>query len=120
MPSRIDIGRIGDDQVVALAAERLEQVAAVQRDAVFEPVIGDIARGDLERVLGDIDRIDRGIGKMPRGEDRKAAGAGAEIEHAFDRGGIVDQRAASSSSPPKCESSSSPMKERGTITRSST
>ena len=51
MPSRIDIGRIGDDEVVALAAERLEQIAAVQRDAILQPVFADIARGDRERVV---------------------------------------------------------------------
>ncbi|MGY3440314.1 hypothetical protein ACVW17_000315 [Bradyrhizobium sp. USDA 4473] len=31
---------------------------------------------------------------MPSGQDRKAAGAGAEVEHAVDVGGIADQRGA--------------------------
>ena len=47
----IDIGRIGNDEVVALAAQRLEQIAAVQCKPVLQPVIADIARGDFERVL---------------------------------------------------------------------
>src|SRR5689334_18374049 len=82
---RIDIGRIGDNQVIALACKRGEEIAAMQCDAVFEPVIGHIARSDCECVLGDIDGINGGVGKMPRGQNSKAAGAGAEVEHAFDR-----------------------------------
>jgi hypothetical protein len=89
----IDVRRIGDDQIVALAAERSEEIAAVQRDAVFEAVFADIARGDRERVLGNVHGIDSGARKMPRGEDGEAAGAGAEVEHAFDIGG-VHQRSA--------------------------
>ena len=66
----------------------------MQRDPVLEAVIGDVARGDGEGVLGNVHRVDPGIGKIPAREDREAAGAGAEVEHAFDLGGILDQRAA--------------------------
>ncbi len=48
---RVDIGRIGNDQVVALAVQRLEQIAAVQREPVLQPIIADIARGDFECIL---------------------------------------------------------------------
>ena len=92
MPSRIDIGRIGNDQVVALSAERPEQVAPMQPDAVFKTIIGDVARGDLERVLRNIHRVDPRIRKLPRGEDRQTARAGAEVEHAFDA--LRDRRSA--------------------------
>ncbi len=47
----VDIGRIGDDEIVASVAERLEQVAAVKREAILKAVIADVASGDLERVL---------------------------------------------------------------------
>src|SRR2546425_1784498 len=47
----IDIGRVGDDEVVALAGKRGEQIAAMQRDAILQPVIADIACGDRERIL---------------------------------------------------------------------
>ena len=115
----VDIRRVGDDQVVFGVTERGEQVAAMQADPVIEPVFADIRVGDVDRTLGDIDGIDRGVRKMLRGEDREASRSRAEIEHPLDRAGIVDQRPASPS-PPKCDSRSSPMKERGTMTRSST
>ena len=47
----VDIGRIGNDEVVARVAQRLEQVAAVQRQPMLEAVIADIVRGDVERNL---------------------------------------------------------------------
>ena len=34
----VDIGRVGEDQVVALAGQRLEQVAAMKRDPVAQPM----------------------------------------------------------------------------------
>ena len=47
----VDIGRIRDDEIVAVVAERLEQIAAIQCQAVVEAVVGDVARGDLECIL---------------------------------------------------------------------
>ena len=73
MPSRVDIGWIGDDQVVAPAADRLEQVAPMQRHPVFQTVIGNVARGDGEGVSGKIDRVDTGIGKRTGREHRETA-----------------------------------------------
>ena len=66
----------------------------MQRDPVLEAVIGDVARGDGEGVLGKVDRVDPGIGEIPAREDGETAGAGAEVEHAFDLSGILDQRTA--------------------------
>src|SRR6185437_7463078 len=65
----IDIGWIGDDEVVALVSKRGEEITAMQCDAVFEPVIGHIARRDRERVLGDVYSINGGVGKMPGGQN---------------------------------------------------
>ena len=46
----VDIGRIGEDQVVALGAERGEKIALDERDPVGKVVLLDIAPRDLERV----------------------------------------------------------------------
>src|ERR1700676_1515139 len=70
---RVDIGRIGDNQVVALVTERLEQVAAMQRHPFFKSVVGDIARGDFERASGNIYRIDPRMGKAPAREHGETA-----------------------------------------------
>ena len=88
----VDIGRIGHDQVVAAACDRREQVALQQPDAVFHPVIGDIALGDLQRVFRQFDRIHHGVGEPHRRENRKAPGAGAKIENASNPVGIAHQR----------------------------
>src|SRR5262245_6335137 len=88
----IDIGRVGDDEIVALVAKRREEIATVQRDAIVKGVIRNIAGSYSERIFGNVDGVDRGMGEMAGGEDRKAAAAGAEVEHACDIGGIADQR----------------------------
>ncbi len=64
----------------------------MQRQAVFKPIIGDIAGCDIQRVSGDIHRVDLRLRKGVRGQNRKAARAGAEIKHILHRTGIVDQR----------------------------
>src|SRR5882724_9975088 len=87
----IDIGRVGDDQVVALVADRPEQVAAVQHHPFLKAEAGNVAGGDVERILGDVDRVDRRVRKAPARQNGKTAGAGAEVEHVFDPSGIVDQ-----------------------------
>jgi hypothetical protein len=48
---RVDIGRIGDNQVVAPVAERPKQIAPVKAYPVFKTVIGNVARGDFKGVL---------------------------------------------------------------------
>ena len=46
---RIDIGRVGQDQIEFLLAERCEKIALMKRDAMPKPVFRDIAAGDLKR-----------------------------------------------------------------------
>src|SRR4051794_18507483 len=45
----IDIGRVGNDQIVARLTDRLEQVATMQGYAVFKAIISNVAGGDVER-----------------------------------------------------------------------
>jgi hypothetical protein len=85
-----DIGRIAQDQVVALALDGGEQVGLDRPHAVFERVIGDVAAGHGEGVGRDVDRIDRGIGEGVGHQDRQAAGAGAQVEGAAHGFGILD------------------------------
>ncbi|EXI68806.1 MAG: hypothetical protein AW07_04304 [Candidatus Accumulibacter sp. SK-11] len=87
---RPDVGRIGDDQVVAAAAEAGEEVALKQADAVAELVVGDVAPGDGEGVGRQVDGIDAGGRKGLRGNDRQATRAGAQVEDAADRLRLVD------------------------------
>ena len=89
---RIDIRRVGDDQIIAFAGNRRVQVAAMQRQAILKTKIRNIARGDGERVLGDIDRIDMRVRKGAAGENGQAAGTRTKLQHVFHRAGIVDQR----------------------------
>src|SRR3981189_2136813 len=65
----------------------------MQRHPVLETVIGNIASGDVERVPGNIHRVDMSIWKTLAREDGKAARTGAEVQHALDREGILDQGA---------------------------
>src|SRR6266550_8184120 len=60
---RVDIGRVGNDQVVTDLAEGFEQIAPTQCHALLKTVVGDIACGDIECVLGDVHRIDPRIRK---------------------------------------------------------
>ena len=80
----VDIGRIGDDEVVALVRDRREEIAAQEGDALAEPVLAHIARRDFEGIRRNIDGIDGGVGKAHRGEHGERARSGAEIEHARD------------------------------------
>src|SRR5258708_6373140 len=82
---RVDIGWIGDDQVVTPPAEWGEQVAPMQGYDVVKSIVGDVSFGDVERARGNIYRVDARIGKIPARQDREAARAGAEGEHGFDR-----------------------------------
>src|SRR5580704_10860136 len=61
---RIDIGRVGNNQVVALGADRPKQVAAVQHHPVLKAEVGNVAGGDVERIPGDVDGVDSGVGKV--------------------------------------------------------
>ena len=60
-----DVGRIGEDEIVALAGVGGEQIGAQQRDALLQAVVAHIALGDGKRVLGDVAGIDRRIRETP-------------------------------------------------------
>ncbi len=77
---RGDVGRIADDEVVALAGQVREQVGADQVDAVGERIVGDVALGDRERVGRDVDRVDVGVRICVREQDRETARPRAQIE----------------------------------------
>lgn len=109
----VHIGRVRKDEVEALLAERREEIAAMERDAVLETVIGDIALGDLERIGGNVRSVNVGVGKA-RGENGEAPRARAKVENGSDPFGVLRKGRAN------VPASNSPIKERGTITRSST
>ena len=69
---RVDVGRIGQDQVVARIAERREQIAFEQRDPLLEIVLGDVDLCDLERLRREVDGVDPGVGKGPASQNREA------------------------------------------------
>ena len=75
----IDIRRIADDQVVLLALEIIEEIGLHQTYAIDEAMPLDVYRGNSERLCGDIDRINRGIGKRFGDGDRDAGAASTKI-----------------------------------------
>ena len=79
---RRHVRRIADDEVVALLGQVREQIGADEVDAVGEPVVGDVALRDRERVGRDVDGVDVGVGIGVREQDREAARAGAQVERA--------------------------------------
>jgi len=68
----------------ALAAERPKQIAPMQSHPVVETIIGDVARGDVERIPRNIHGVDLCLRERMRGEDREAPGPGAQLEHRAD------------------------------------
>ena len=46
----VDIGRVGEDEIVAAPGERREKIALEQRQALTEAALVDVAARDLERV----------------------------------------------------------------------
>ena len=66
----------------------------MQPHSLLKAIIGDVARGNIERIFGNIDRVDPRIGKMPARENGQTSRAGAEVEHAFHLRAILDQRTA--------------------------
>jgi len=78
------VRRIGEDQVVARGAEGCEKVGAAQVHAPAQPVARDVLSRDRERPGGEVERVDPGRRERARRENREAARAGAEVEHALD------------------------------------
>ena len=72
-PLGIDVGRIGNDEVVALALQRREQIALYEPYAALHAMQRDVLAGNSKRILGQVGGIDLGIRKPHRGEDREAA-----------------------------------------------
>ena len=70
-----DVGRVGEDGVVALARERREQVAGVEGDAVRDFERGGVFLSDGARGRADVDGVGLRLGQEM--EDGKADGTGA-------------------------------------------
>lgn len=68
-----DVGRVGEDGVVALARERREQVAGVEGDAVRDFERGGVFLGDRARGRADVDGVCLRLGQEM--EDGKTDGA---------------------------------------------
>ena len=88
----IDIGRVAQDQVIAPAVQRREEIAAMERDAIAEPMARHVAPRQRQRAGRQVGRIDACARKGERRQDRQATGAGAEIEHALDPARIADRQ----------------------------
>ena len=57
---------------------------------MFETVVGDVARGDFQRIGRDVHGIDRCIRKTPARQHGQAPGAGAEIDAVDISGDALD------------------------------
>src|SRR5438132_3213599 len=77
---RGDVGWIADDEIVGLLGKVRQQVGTDEVDAVLEPVFGDVALRDGKRVGGNIGRIDVGLRKVMREQDREAPRTRAQVE----------------------------------------
>src|SRR6476646_4473821 len=72
----IDIGRVSDDEIVALMPDRREQVAAQKADALLQVMVGDVTLGDLQGSGGQLYSIHLRLGKAQRRKDCQTSGAG--------------------------------------------
>ena len=88
----VDVRRVGENEVVALALERGEEIALDESHARLKPMLLDIAPGDLERVRREVNGVDQRMGKDTRGEDGERAPASAEVEDALFLVGVAGQR----------------------------
>jgi hypothetical protein len=90
--TRIDIGRVAQHQVVALALQRREEIAAMKRDAITEPMARNVAPRQRERTGRQVRGIDARPREGQRRQDGEAAGAGAKVEHVLDPARIADRQ----------------------------
>ncbi|OGA65592.1 MAG: hypothetical protein A3G83_12595 [Betaproteobacteria bacterium RIFCSPLOWO2_12_FULL_68_20] len=74
------VGRVADDQVVAPAAQRAEQVRAHEANAPPETMARDIAPRDRERGRGNVGRVDAHARQGAREQHGEAAGPRAQVE----------------------------------------
>ncbi len=79
----VDIGRVAQDQVEAVRAQRREQVSLDQFDALLQSMVFAVGRGQRQRIGREVGADHLRVGKAVGGEDREAAAAGAQVE---DRG----------------------------------
>ncbi|MDT4861124.1 hypothetical protein FQZ97_957150 [compost metagenome] len=77
----IHIGRVGDDQVEALAGQAVETVTLHGVDAVFQAVALDVQVGYFQGVEGQVAEHHLGVREGVGAGDTDATGAGAEVEH---------------------------------------
>ena len=75
-----------------MSGEVREEIGADEVDAIGEPVIGDVALRDGERVGGDVDGVDVGRRVRVREQDGEAARARAQVERVRDELGRADVR----------------------------
>jgi hypothetical protein len=76
--ARIDIGRVAEDEIVAPAGEGLEEIAAMERDAVVQAMRLDVAAGERQSAGRQIGGGDAGLREDQRRQDGEAARAGAD------------------------------------------
>ena len=93
---RGDVGGVAHDDVDPAshgveAVERPEDVVVVELDGQSAAV--DVATRPREGLRGGLDGMDLGAGVLVGHREREAARAGAEVEHAFHRVRVRDQRA---------------------------
>jgi len=85
---RGDVGRVGDDEIVASSAQRAEQIGPEQPDTVAQPVAADVEARDRQRRGRDVGGVDPRAGKAQREENGQVARPGAEVEGARYRPGV--------------------------------
>lgn len=90
--SRVDVGRVGDDQVELSGNRAGEEIRANKPDSPRKVVSHDIAASHIEGCSRKVCGGDRCSPKRERGEDRKAARAGANIEQPVHGRGACDPR----------------------------
>ena len=89
---RVHIRRVRQDQVEAGAFERREKIALLERNAIPQPVLFEVARGHFQRAWREVDRLDARIREDARGEDRERTAARAEVQRRRDAFRIADER----------------------------
>lgn len=77
-----DVGRIGEDGVIASARERREEVARVERDAVAGAERGGVLLGDGACRRADVDGVRLRLGQEVQDGEADAAAARADVGEA--------------------------------------
>ena len=78
----VHIGRIGNDQVEALAGQAVETIALHGVDALFQTMPLDVAVGHFQRLEGQVAEHHFRVGEGIGAGDADAARAGAQVEDA--------------------------------------